>query len=65
LLLPTAGQNRLYLLGPLIDRLLPRETGLLTEARHDLKQLTDTGFREALPNDACLRKAVGLRHPLM
>jgi hypothetical protein len=54
-LLPAHGQNRLHLLWPLIDFLIPSEASLLGKSRHRLDQLLDMHFR--LP---CL--AVWLHH---
>lgn len=41
MLLPARGQDRLHILRPLIDRLIPRKAGLLREPRHRLNQLID------------------------
>lgn len=47
-LLPARGQNRLHILRLLIDRLIPREAGLLGEARHRLDQLIDLRAQQRL-----------------
>ena len=40
-LLPACGEDRLHVLWPLIDRLIPCEAGLLGEPGHRLNQLID------------------------
>ena len=47
--MPAGGQDSLHLLRPLVDGLVPGETGLLTERRHRLDQLIDLRLREMLP----------------
>jgi len=48
MLLPARGQNGLHLLGPLIDRLIPREPGLGREPGHGLNQLIHLRIEEHL-----------------
>jgi hypothetical protein len=43
------GQDRLYLLWPLIDRLTPREAGLLRKPGHPLNELIDLCTEQRLP----------------
>ena len=47
-LLPAGRQNRLSRLRPLIDRLIPREAGLLRKPCHRLNQLIDSRAEQRL-----------------
>ena len=42
--MPTGGQDRLHLLRPLIDGLVPRQAALLAEGGHRLNELVDLGI---------------------
>ena len=48
MLLPARGQDGLYILRLLINRLVPREAGLLSEPCHRLNQLIDLGVKQCL-----------------
>ena len=46
--LPARSQDRLHVLRPLIDRLIPREASLCSEPRHRLNQLIDLRAEDRL-----------------
>lgn len=47
--MPIRGQDRLNLGRPLIDALIPRQTGLRCETRHGLDQLLHLTVQQMLP----------------